>query len=117
LWTPSVSGAATAALAFADNASGSPQSVALSGTGTHDVVLSWSASTTSGVTGYYVYRGTTSGAESSTPLNASLVTSTSYIDATVQAGQTYYYVVSAVAADGTTTSVWSNEATATVPSS
>ena len=63
LFTPSASGALTAALSIADNATGSPQTVSLSGTGSHDVVLSWTASATAGVTGYYIYRGTASGGE------------------------------------------------------
>ena len=42
-------GAETASIAVTDNASGSPQTVALSGTGTHDVILTWTASTTPGV--------------------------------------------------------------------
>ncbi len=76
LFTPAASGTRTAALSITDNASGSPQSVALSGSGTHDVMLSWTASTTPGVMGYNIYRGTTSGGESATPLNSSPVCST-----------------------------------------
>jgi hypothetical protein len=115
LMTPSGCETRTASLSIADSASGSPQSVALSGTGIHDVVLSWTASTASGVTGYNVYRGTTSDGESSTPLNSSAITGTSYTDTNVQAGQTYYYVVTAI--DGSTQSSDSNQATATVPTS
>ena len=77
-FTPAATGARSAALSIADNATGSPQSVSLSGTGTHDVMLSWTASATSGVTGYYVYRGTKSGGESSTPLNSTPISGTSF---------------------------------------
>lgn len=111
-FTPSAAGARTASLSVTDNASGNPQPVSLSGTGIHDVILSWAASPTPGVTGYYVYRGTTSRRESSTPING-----TTYTDENVTAGVTYYYVVAAVAANGVTQSPDSNEATATVPSS
>ena len=115
MFTPSLAAAEAATLSITDNASGSPQAVSLSGTGTHDVILSWTASPTSGVVGYNVYRGTTSGGPYSTLLNATPVNGTTYTDATVQAGQTYYYVVTAVGSDGVTQSVDSSPASATVP--
>jgi hypothetical protein len=116
MYTPSVTGSEAASLSIADNSSGSPQTVSLSGTGTHDVILSWTASTTAGVVGYDVYRGTTAGGESATPLNSSPITGTTYTDGTVQAGQTYYYVVTAVASGDVTQSADSLPASATVPS-
>lgn len=79
----------------------------------HSVSLSWVAST-SAVAGYNVYRGTTSGGPY-TKLNSSLATGTSYVDTTVLAGQTYYYVVTAVDISNNS-SVYSNEAQAVVPS-
>jgi ribosomal protein S8E len=100
MFTPSVTGTEAASLSITDNASGSGQTVPLSGAGTHDAILSWAASTTPGVVGYNVYRGTTSGGESATPLNSSPINGTTYTDATVQAGQTYYYVTRAVAPHG-----------------
>jgi len=115
LFTPSATGARTAALSISDNASGSPQTVSLSGTGSHDVILSWTGSTTPGVMGYYVYRGTTSGGESSTPLNSTPINGTTYTDENVTAGAAYYYVVTAVASNGVTQSAASNEAGATIP--
>jgi hypothetical protein len=116
LFTPSAIGARVASLVITDNASGSPQSVSLSGTGVHDVVLTWTANETSGVTGYNVYRGTTSGGESSTALNSTPINGTTYPDTNVTAGASYYYVVKAVGSDGVTQSASSNEASATVPS-
>jgi hypothetical protein len=110
-FTPSAASSYTATLSITDNATGSPQPVALSGTGTHDVTLSWTASSSSGVVGYNVYRGTASGGESSTPLTSSPVTATTFTDSNVTAGQIYYYVVTAVtssdsqSADSTETSV------------
>ena len=115
MFTPSVAGTEAASLSIADNSSGSPQTVSLSGAGTHDVILSWAASTTPGVVGYNVFRGATSGGESATPLNSSPINGTTYCDATVQAGQTYYYVVTAVASNDVTQSADSNEVSATVP--
>ena len=115
MFTPSIAGTEAASLSLADNASGSPQTVSLSGAGTHDVILSWTASTTPGVVGYNVFRGTTSGGESATPLNSSPINGTTYSDSTVQAGQTYYYVVTAVASNDVTQSADSNQVSANVP--
>jgi titin len=115
-FTPSAAGQRVATLSFTDNASGSPQTVSLTGTGSHDVILSWTASSTSGVVGYNVYRGTTSGGESSTPLNAAPINGTGYVDTSVTAGMTYYYVVTSVGSNGVQ-SAPSNEAKAVVPTS
>jgi fibronectin type 3 domain-containing protein len=91
--------------------------VGLSGTGSHDVILSWTASATPpAVTGYNVYRGTASGGESSTALNSTLISGTTYTDENVTAGTTYYYVVKAIASNGVTLSAPSKEAAAAVPS-
>ena len=112
LFTPSAAGARTAALSISDSATGSPQSVSLSGTGSHDVVLSWTASPTSGVIGYDIYRGTTSGGESSTPLNSTPINGTNFTDENVTAGVEYYYLVTSVASDGVTQSAASTETAA-----
>jgi hypothetical protein len=114
-FTPSALGTRTASVTITDNASGSPHTVSLSGGGGHYVALSWTASTTSGVVGYNVYRRTAGGSYS-TPLNLSPIDGATYSDATVIAGQTYYYVATAVASDGLTESTNSNEAPAAVPS-
>jgi hypothetical protein len=91
-------------------------------TALHNVVLTWTASPTPGLAGYDVYRGTTSGGESSTPLNSSPIATgcpttvaCQYIDLNVVAGTKYYYVITAVASNGITQSADSNEASATVP--
>ena len=115
LFAPLAAGARGASLTVTDNGSGSPQSVSLSGTGTHDVVLTWTASPTSGIAGYNVYRGTASGGESSTPLNSTPITGTTYTDENVTVGATYYYVVKAVASNDSTLSADSNESSAMVP--
>jgi hypothetical protein len=114
-FTPSLAAAETASVTITDNGTGSPQTVSLSGTGIHDVGLSWTASSTSGVVGYNVYRGTCSGGESSTPLNSTPISGTTFTDETVTAGTTYYYVVTAVGADDVQSSA-SGETAATVPS-
>jgi fibronectin type 3 domain-containing protein len=76
------------------------------------VTLNWTAST--GATSYNVYRGTTAGGESATPI-ATDVTAVTYVDTTVTNGTEYYYEVRAVNSIGT--SGPSNEASATPSSS
>jgi fibronectin type 3 domain-containing protein len=107
---------ATTVLAVASAAGcnrGSISDLSLGG-GSHNVVVQWHASPTSGVTGYNVYRGATSGGPY-TRLNSSVIASLSYTDRNVQAGQTYYYVVTAIGSDGFSESVYSQEARVTVP--
>lgn len=65
----------------------------------HAANLSWTASTTPNVT-YNVYRATASTGPFTTPLNSSAISGTTFKDTSVQAGQTYYYVVTAVASTG-----------------
>jgi hypothetical protein len=113
-FAPTAAGSSTGTVSVVSNVSGSPASVAVSGAGIHSVSLSWTASTSSGVTGYNVFRGTTSGGPY-TQLNGSPVGTTSYTDSAVQAGQTYYYVTTAVNGSGTQ-SGYSTLASAIVPS-
>ena len=116
MFTASHASAESATLSITDNASGSPQTAICTGTGIPDVILSWGASPSSGVVGYNVYRGTTSGGESSTPLNSTPINGPSYVDTNVTAGVTYYYYVTAVGTDGVQ-SAPSGETEATVPTS
>jgi len=76
------------------------------------VNLSWTPSK-SAVAGYFVYSGTQRGGPYS-KLNATPVCGNSYVDTTVRAGRTYFYVVKAVGVNGAE-SVFSNEASAKVP--
>lgn len=85
-----------------------------SGLLTHTVSLTWTASTSGTVIGYYLYRS----AQANGPYNrltSSPVAAFSYTDGAVQSGQTYYYVVTAVDLNGNE-SVYSNEANAVIPS-
>jgi hypothetical protein len=68
----------------------------------HSVTLSWVASSSPNIAGYDIYRGTTSmsGPFGPTPLNPSLITTLSYVDTSVVAGTTYYYVATAVNTSG-----------------
>jgi len=77
------------------------------------VNLSWDASNSQYVVGYNVFRGPNTGGPY-TQINSILDPTTSYIDTTVQPGQTYYYVSTAVNSDGTQ-SGYSNQTEAIVP--
>ena len=67
--------------------------------GKHTVALSWTASTSAGVT-YNIYRGTAAGVCNGTPTPyATGITGTSYVDATPLSG-TSFYNVSAVGSGG-----------------
>jgi fibronectin type 3 domain-containing protein len=98
--------------AGAPTAPSAPQSLAATA-GSGSVTLSWAAPASNGgaaVTGYNLYRGTTPGGESATPV-ASNVTTTSFTDTGRTNGTTYYYTVAAVNSVGS--SAQSNEASAT----
>jgi fibronectin type 3 domain-containing protein len=114
-FTPQASGATSATLSFASNASNSPAVQTMTGTGTaatqHTVDLSWTAS--ADAAGYNIYRGAVSGGPY-TMINSSLDGTTSYTDSTVVSGQTYYYVVTAVNSESQE-SGYSNQAQAVVP--
>jgi len=81
----------------------------------HSVELSWTASASSNVVGYNVYRGTQSGGPYTTKLTTSPVAATSYTDLAVTAGQTYYYVATSVDSSNSE-STYSNQAAAIIPS-
>jgi hypothetical protein len=77
----------------------------------YSVSLWWNASSSPNVSGYNVYRATVSGGPY-TKLN-SLLVGLQYSDLDVQAGQTYYYVCTAVN-NSNVESIHSNEARAVV---
>jgi hypothetical protein len=116
-FAPQASGTASANLALVSNASNSTATQSLTGNGTapvqHSVSLAWNASTSSNVTGYNIYRGTISGGPY-TRINSSLNPSTNDTDSSVQSGQTYYYVVTAVDSSANESS-YSNEVQAIIP--
>ena len=98
-FTPTTTGSAIGTITIATNASSSPV-VNLSGTGVSggSATLTWGASTSS-VVGYNAYRGS-SASGPYTLLNSAPVAQLTYKDTTVQAGQTYYWEVTAVGTDG-----------------
>jgi hypothetical protein len=79
----------------------------------HSVTLNWVASTSVNVTGYKVYRATVSGGPY-TLLTSTAIAALTYADSVVLAGQTYYYVVTAVNNAGLESS-YSNQAVAVIP--
>lgn len=93
---------------------GQPGGSCITGTG-HMVSLTWVASTSTGVIGYNVYQGSAAGGPYIL-LNPTPVSAITYDDSTVQASQTYYYVVKAVGSDGSLSTA-SNETSAIVPTS
>ena len=99
-FAPQASGNRSGTLSFASDAADSPTRSALIGTGTAAFVsLSWIASTSSEVTGYNIYRKTSS-TGSYTRINSKLDPDTNYTDATVTHGTIYYYATTAVNSKG-----------------
>lgn len=116
VFAPLTAGSFPGNLSVVSTATNSPLTIALSGSGvqavSHSVNLTWSSSS-SGLAGYNIYRGTMSGGPYA-KVNSTLVPTAAYADTTVQSGTTYYYVTTAVDSTGAE-SMYSNEATAVVP--
>jgi hypothetical protein len=81
--------------------------------GQHSAALSWNASTSPLIIGYNVYRTTASGSLLER-MNSGLVAGLVFTDTGVQGGSTYYYVTTAVDANGNE-STPSNMVTAIIP--
>jgi hypothetical protein len=117
VFAPKATGNVSGTVSILSNASNSPNRISVSGAGVsstaHSVTLNWEASSSSNVIGYYAYRSTVSGGSYSR-LTSSPVTALRYADGTVIAGETYYYVVTAVNATGTQ-SGYSVQVRATIP--
>lgn len=117
-FAPAVAGNLTGAVNITSNASDSNTFVTLLGKGVqnlvHTATLTWPASTTPAETGYNIFRATVSGGYT-TPLNTTPISAsaTQFVDSTVQAGETYYYVLAFLTGSGE--SQFSNEVSATVP--
>jgi hypothetical protein len=115
-FSPSAAGSAAGSVSVASNATNSPDAITLSGTGiaaaSHSISLGWSPSTST-VVGYNTYTSTVSGGPY-TKLTAAPVSTSSYTDSNVVAGQTYYFVVTAVTSSNVE-SAYSVEVSALVP--
>ena len=115
-FAPTAAGSVSGGITVTSNASNASVTIPVTGTGVavaHTVVLQWQASTSSGVIGYNVYRSTVSGGPY-TNIVTSPVPTASYTDSSVSSGTTYYYVVTAVASNGSE-SAYSSEVSITVP--
>ncbi len=113
-------GAATITIDHAEGISGDAAPMTITDAGglvtiwsLHSATLSWVASTST-VVGYNVYRSTTSGGPY-TKVNSTSTSGPRYTDSGVEAGQTYYYVITSVDALGKE-SEYSRQVTATIPS-
>lgn len=116
-FTPQAAGSTPGQVAFLSNATDSTLQVALSGSGVqpaspHSVDLSWDASP-SQVVGYNLYRGTQAAGPYG-KLNSSLIAGLTFVDTSVQSGNTYYYVATAVDSSQVE-SGYSNVGTAVIP--
>jgi hypothetical protein len=114
---PAAVGAAAGQLTIVSNSSiGAKAAISISGTGTQpEVELDWEAPSSSAdpIAGYNVYRAP-SGTSAFQLLNLSDDTETTYMDSTVQSGQSYDYTVASVDASGVE-SVPSNVFTVAIP--
>ncbi len=101
-FSPVVAGADAATLTFTSNAQPSTTTDTANGTGTaapvHSVSLSWNASTSSGVSGYNIYRAVyTTSCGSYSKINGTMLdTLTTYTDSAVTDGTNYCYATTAV---------------------
>ena len=114
-FTPNGSGTDPAKVGFISNAADSPTIEAVTGTGlakdSYSVSLSWRGVATA--VGYNVFRGTAKSGPFD-EINTALDSSTGYTDSTVVAGNTYYYVTTAVNSEGKQ-SGYSNVTEAVIP--
>ncbi len=113
VFSPVAIGNATGSISVSSDAVNPAISISLQGTGTHSVALSWFPGDFSPVFYYNVYRASVSGGPY-TLVNSFPVTTTQYVDTTVQSGQTYFYVVTTVNED-LIESAFSIEISVTIP--
>jgi hypothetical protein len=115
-FAPSTPGALNGIVTVTSNATNPTVTISLSGTAvqpvSHSATLTL-APNSPNVAGYNVYRSSTSNGPY-TKLNSPLVTSTTYVDSTVLANQTYYYVATSVDSAGDET-LYSNQVSAKIP--
>jgi hypothetical protein len=115
-FAPSASGTLIGNVTVTSDAGDTILTIALSGAAiepvSHAVTLSLTPNS-SNVTGYNVYRSSASSGPYS-KLNSVLVTSPNYVDSTVIAAQTYFYVATSVDSSGVE-SAYSNQVSVTIP--
>jgi hypothetical protein len=113
IFSPIALGNAAGSISVLSDAVNANIAISLQGTGGHSVVLSWVPGDSTPVFFYNVYRASVSGGPY-TLLNSLPITTTQFVDTTVQAGQTYFYVVTAVNIN-VIESIYSAEISATIP--
>jgi hypothetical protein len=126
VFRPTGNGTVSGTLSIGSSSLAAPVRLAVSGAGAsattptpspvpgHSVSLAWDASSSS-VAGYHVYRAGSSGGPYNR-ISGSIVSSLAYQDDSVQSGDRYYYVVTAVEAHGSE-SAYSNEVAVEIPGS
>jgi hypothetical protein len=116
IFAPAATGSVTGSVTITSDAANSPATISLSGSGvqvdSHSVTLSWTASLAPAIA-YQIYRAATSGGPYNL-LNSAPVASTYFLDLSIEPGQTYYYVVTAVDSGGTE-STYSDEVSGVIP--
>jgi hypothetical protein len=114
-YSPTTAASTAGTLAIVSDANRAPSAIPISGNGVtqaqHTVMLSWNASNFA--TGYNVYRSATSGSGYAR-VNSGPDGTLTYSDASVQNGQAYYYVTTAVDAAGQE-SPYSSEVSVLIP--
>ncbi len=114
-FTPSTTSTESANISITDNTVGSISTIGLTGTGTttsaHSVVVGWIASTSASITGYNVYRGTTTGGPYSLLTPTPVAIDVDFISwtASVTSGVTGYNVYRAPCLGTITATVCSSE--------
>ena len=115
-FAPSAAGTLNGSVTVTSNATNPTATISLPGTAvqptSHSATLDLTPNSAN-VTGYNVYRSSKSNGPY-TRLNSPPVTSTTYLDSTVVANQTYYYVAPSVDSAGDET-LYSNQVSATIP--
>ena len=115
-FAPTTTGNLSGSVAVTSDATNSPLTISLSGSGaaavSHSVTLNWTPSTSS-YAGFNVYRGALSGGPYN-KVNSALISATSFTDTSVTSGQTYYYAATEVDSTGVE-SPYSSEVSATIP--
>jgi len=116
-FTPASTGTQSGSITLTSNSQNSSITVGLQASGVpagdHLAALSWGSVGALAI-GYNIYRGTTSGGPYGR-VNTALDGNTTYTDSAVSAGQSYYYVVTAVGSNSAE-SAYSNEVLASIPS-
>lgn len=117
VFTPAGSGSVAGTFTLSSNGT-TLLSIPLSGAGftplAHSVDIAWSASTSSTLQGYNVYRSTTTGGPYSKISTSLSSTTLLFTDGTPQSGKKYFYVVTSVGVSGVESTA-STEVAVTIP--